>query len=249
MDLVHNISVKRILFIFLFVGPVANAKLLLPTSLNSNDRQAALEILGYGSAPKILGNPYTLGGYSGVELGVTTEVIPTSDIARLGSKVSQQQGETSYSVVTLGKGIYGNVDTYFQFGLLGGAEDISNFGGQLRWSFFQAEYLPAFLTAVLSANSANFQNLLVTNTQASDLVLGVSVDDVTLFLGAGIVKSQGSFTGGAGGITDSTDSVKENISGGHYLAGLNIKFSSVFLAMEIDRYTQSTYSAKLGLRF
>lgn len=223
--------------------------MILPTGMNSSDRQAALEILGYGTSPKLLGNPYTLGGYSGVELGVTTEVIPTSDIARLGSKANQQQGETSYSVFTLGKGIYSNLDTYFQFGLLGGAENISNMGGQLRWSFFQAEYVPAFVTAVLSGSSVNFQNLLITNTQTGDIVLGVSVDDVTLFLGAGLVKSQGSFTGGAGGITDGTDSVKENISGSHYLAGLNIKFSSVFLAMEIDRYTQSTYSAKLGLRF
>jgi len=228
---------------------LSNAKLILPTGLNSNDRQAVTEILGYGSTPKILGNPYTLGGYSGVELGVTSEVIPTSDIARLGSKAVQQQGETSYSVFTLGKGIYSNLDTYLQFGLLGGAENISNLGAQVRWTFFQAEYLPAFVTAVVSASSVNFQNLVVTTTQLADLVLGVSVDDVTLYLGAGFAKAQGAFTGGAGGVTDSSESVKENVAGGHYLAGINLKFSSVFIAMEIDRYTQSTYSAKLGLRF
>jgi hypothetical protein len=235
--------------LFLMLSSSAFAKLILPTGLTTNDRQAALEILGYGSAPKILGNPYTLGGYSGAEVGVTTEIIPTSDISRLGTKASQQQGETSYSVFTLGKGIYSNLDTYLQFGLLGGAESISNVGVQLRWSFFQAEYLPAFMTAVLSAGAVNFQNLISTSTQASDLILGVSVDDVTLYLGAGLVKAQGFFTGGAGGITDTGDSLKESVSGGHYLAGLNLKFSTAFIAMEIDRYTQSTYSAKLGFRF
>jgi hypothetical protein len=226
----------------------ASAKLTIPTALTAVDRQNVLEILGYGSAPKLLGNPYTLGGYSGVEIGVTTEIIPTSDISRLGNK-SVQQGETGYNLITLGKGIYKNIDTLLQFGLLGNGESISNFGAQARWSFLQAEYLPAFLTAVISANSVNFQNLVSTSTQSADLVLGVSVDDVTLFLGGGVVKTQGTFTGGVGGVTDTGDTTKENLFGGHYVAGLNLQFSKIFLAMEIDRYTQSTYSAKLGTRF
>jgi hypothetical protein len=75
------------------------------------------------------------------------------------------------------------------------------------------------------------------------------VDDVTLYLGAGQIRAQGTFVGGASGITDTGDTMKESVSSGHYLAGINLKFAKVFLAMQIDRYTQSNYSAKLGVRF
>ncbi len=224
------------------------AKLVIPTAMTTSDRQTALEALGYGTGAKLLGDPYPLGGYSGVEFGITDEIIPTSDISRLGSKATQQT-ETSYSVMTIGKGLYNNVDGFLQFGLSSTSESISNFGGQLRWGFYQAEYVPAFLSLVLSGSSTNFQNLIITNNQALDLITGINVDDVTLYLGAGQMRAQGTFVGGASGITDTSETLKENVSGSHFLAGVNLKFSKVFLAMQIDRYTQANYSAKLGFRF
>lgn len=234
--------------IFIFVSQMASAALVIPKNLTQKDRETALEVLGFGSAPKLLGNPYALGGYSGYEVGISTEIIPTSDIAQLGSR-SAQQGETSYSLLTLGKGIYNNFDTFVHFGFLGNNESISNFGMQVRWTFFEAEYIPAFLTALVSANSVNFQNLVITNNQAVDLVLGVNVDDVTLYLGLGTIHTQGTFMGGASGVTDNNNTMKENLIGSHYMAGLNMEFSKAFLAFEIDRYSQSAYSAKAGLRF
>jgi hypothetical protein len=152
-------------------------------------------------------------------------------------------------VLTLGKGLYNNVDGFIQFGLSGTAENISNYGGQLRWGFYQAEYVPAFLSLVLSGSTTNFQNLIITNNQALDLVTGINVDDVTLYLGTGQMRVQGTFVGGASGITDTSETLRESISGNHFLAGVNLKFSKVFLAMQIDRYTQANYSAKLGFRF
>ena len=240
-----------LLLVFVFalaVSQVGSARLSIPNNMTSTDRQTALEALGYGSGTKLLGDPYPLGGYSGVELGITSEIIPTSDISRLGSKATQQT-ETSYSVLTLGKGLYNNVDGFIQFGLSGTAENISNYGGQLRWGFYQAEYVPAFLSLVLSGSTTNFQNLIITNNQALDLVTGINVDDVTLYLGTGQMRVQGTFVGGASGITDTSETLRESISGNHFLAGVNLKFSKVFLAMQIDRYTQANYSAKLGFRF
>lgn len=232
----------------MLVPHFAFGKLEIPKNLSQKDREAATEVLGYGSAPKILGNPYSLGGYSGIEIGMTSEIIPTTDLSRLGSK-STQQADVSYNQFTIGKGLYRNIDTFLQFGMVGGGESISSYGGQLRWNFFEAEYVPAFMTLVLSASSMNFQNLIITRNQSSDFVLGVSVDDVTLFLGGGLIQSQGTFMGGANGVTDTSETLKESVSGAHYLAGMNVKFSNFFLAMEIDRYTQSTYSGKIGFRF
>lgn len=220
----------------------------LPTNLTMQDRQTILETLGFGTIAKILGDPYPLGGYAGVEFGMTTEVMPTADIARLGARANQQS-ETSYSVFTFGKGLYNHIDMFLQFGLIGNSEDITNYGGQLRWSFYEAEYLPVFLTAILSGSSTNFQNLIIMNNQCLDLVSGINVDDVTLYLGVGKMRVQGTFVGGAQGLTDTGEIIKEGLEGTHYLAGLNLKFSRAFLALEIDRMAQSNYSAKIGFRF
>jgi hypothetical protein len=249
MSKVHSEMGRAALFVLFFLfAELSLAKLSIPTGMTSADRVVALEALGYGTTSKLLGDPYPLGGYSGVEIGITTEVISTADLARLGTKTTQQS-ETSYSAMTLGKGLYQNVDGFLQFSLSGNSENISNFGGQVRWGFFQAEYIPAFLSLVLSGGSTNFQNLIITNNQGLDLVLGVNVDDVTLYLGVGQVRTQGTFVGGTSGITDTGTTMKESVVGSHYLAGINLKFSKVFVAMEIDRYTQSNYSAKLGVRF
>jgi hypothetical protein len=49
--------------------------------------------------------------------------------------------------------------------------------------------------------------------------------------------------------TDTGDNIKEDISESHYLAGVSLKMDRAFLAMQMDRYTQSVLSAKLGIRF
>lgn len=236
------------LFSVLFAATQAWAALDIPQNLNTVDRRKATEILGLSSSSKILGNPYPLGGFSGVEIGYSTEIIPTSELSRLGNKTTSQS-ETTYQVITLGKGLYNNIDVYVHFAPQTQAEAITGFGGQLRWGFYQAEYLPAHLSVITYANSMSFQNKINTTSQGTDLVAGFSVEDVTLYTGLGVVRTLGTFAGGANGVTDTGDTAREDISDSHYVAGLNIKYSTVFLAMQIDRYSQAVYSAKLGFRF
>lgn len=252
---------KRIpwLFAIFFIWSLsATAALQIPGGLNASDRRKALEILGLSSSAKILGNPFPLGGFSGVEIGYTAEVISTGELSTLGAK-SDSQKETSYSLLSLGKGLYQNVDIFVQFTPFQQGEDISNFGGQVRWGFYQAEYLPAHLSVVAAMNSTNFQNKIIVLTTAADLVVGFSVQDMTLYTGVGVARANGTFMGGSDGITaPETDPVThlptrytkaEEVSSSHYVAGINVKFSKLFFAMQLDRYTQSTYSAKLGTRF
>lgn len=232
------------------LSSVVWASLEIPRNLSEEDRVRVTEILGLSSSLKLLGNPYPLGGFSGVEVGVSTEIIPTGELSHLGSKTSAQ-GETSYQMVTIGKGLYNNIDVFFQFAPQTQDEAIWGFGGQLRWGFFQAEYLPAYLTLLVSANSTSFQNKINVVTQATDLVAGFNVGDVTLYTGLGVVRAIGTFVGGGAefSVTDSGNTAQADVSEPHYLAGINLKISRAFLAMEIDRYTQATYSAKLGIRF
>jgi hypothetical protein len=231
-----------------FISIHAFAGLEIPHGLNSADRKKATEILGLSSATKVLGNPYPLGGFSGVEIGYSKEIIPTSEIGRLGSR-AESKSETSYQVLTLGKGLYNNIDVFVQMTPQTQDESIWGFGGQLRWGFYQAQYMPIHLSLMTYANSMTFNNQIQTLTEGSDLVAGFSVEDVTLFTGVGFVSSTGTFIGGASGVSASGDTTQEQVSDAHYVAGVNLRLQSAFLAMEIDRYTQAIYSAKIGMRF
>jgi hypothetical protein len=240
---------NRLLIFLLLIGTFpAFANLALPRNLNENERKKATEILGLSSSSKILSNPYPLGGFAGVEIGYSTEVIATGELSRLGSKAASQN-ETNYSLLTIGKGLYNNIDLFIQFTPFTQEESISNFGGQVRWGFYQADYLPAHLSVIASGNTVNFQNKISTVSTGLDLVAGFSAQDVTLYTGIGLIRVIGSFIGGPEGVTDTGASARADISESHYVGGVNLKFSKAFLALELDRYTQATYSAKLGARF
>ena len=235
-------------FLLIFFATYASAKLAIPKNLVRSDRQILLETLGPSTTMKVLGDPYPLGGYMGLEFGVSNEIIASEGVSRLGARASQHS-ETSYTMFSFGKGLYNNFDFFIQFAPLGQSEEVSNYGGQMRWGFYQAEYLPTYLSLVISANSVNYQDLLTINSQAVDLINGFAVDDLSFYIGLGSIQSQGTFIGGAGGITSEGDTQQENLSTGHYLVGLNLKFQKAFLALQLDRTVQPTYSLKVGARF
>lgn len=216
--------------------------------MTASDRATALSILGYGSSAKILGDPFPLGGYSGLELGLQTEMLQTERISSLGAgAVSQTQ--TSYSMLTIGKGLFNNLDVLAHFSLLGQSENISNFGSQIRWGFFQASYFPIYMSTILHWNTSNFSNLITTNTYGLDLIAGFKAGDVTLYFGGGPVQTSGVFSGGSGGITDNGETVKSGLKDSRFIAGMNVKMGNMFFAGEIDNYTSAVYSAKLGYRY
>jgi hypothetical protein len=224
------------------------ANFQIPRQLSAQDRHRMNEILGLSTGSKILGNPYPLGGYAGIEVGYEYQVIATNEISRLGSGTSETS-EIGFSQLTLGKGLYNNVDIYLEFTPFSQSVNVTGYGGQLRWGFYQAEYLPAHLSLIIHGSSTNFQNLATFNSQGADLVAGFTVQDVTLYTGAGWVRSLGNFIGGANGITDDGSTSQDDVNSIHYLAGMNVKYSRVFFALELDRYTDANYAAKLGFRF
>ena len=255
---------KNFLFVLISIclSTTAEAALQIPKNLTESDRIKVTEILGLSTAVKVLSDPYPLGGYSGVEVGLGFEVIGTKEISNLGS-ATNAQSETNFSLLSIGKGIYNNIDFVFQFSPFTQTEAVSNFGGQIRWGFFQADHLPLHLSFMSSLNSVNFQDKITMLSQGNDLVAGFSVKDITLYMGGGIVRTIATFQGGetctaavppvctknAESITDSGKTVKEDVSDSHYLAGVNLRMDKVFFAMQMDRYTQSVFSAKLGVRF
>lgn len=257
-----NYFSRTLIFISIFCTQTALASLSIPRNLTQIERRKVTEILGLSSSVKVLSDPYPMGGYSGLEIGYAYEVVPAKEIASLGT-ANGTNTETNYSVITIGKGLYNNLDVVGQFSPFSQAEGVANYGGQIRWSFFQARNLPLYMSLMSSINSVNFQDKITMLSQGNDLVAGFTAKDITLYMGVGVTRTIATFMGGetctnavppvctknSESVTDSGKTVKEDLSESHYLAGVNLKIDRAFLAMQMDRYTQSVFSAKLGYRF
>lgn len=245
----YMIFVRCISFIFFSLMMSSTwAETRLPKNLNEQDRIRALQVLGFGSASKVLDNPYPLGGYTGVEIGLTSEFIPVEDLASLGSKTTKK-GEFNIYTLTFGKGLFYNIDTHVYFTPFMQGEEVQSYGGQIRWGFYEAGFFPLTLTALLHGGGANFSNLINVSTLGLDLVATVAMDNVAIYFGGGRVRAIGQFIGGPDGITDTQETVEQDVVETHTIFGINVDIAKMFIALEIDRYVDSTYSGKVGFRF
>jgi hypothetical protein len=233
-----------------WLSSTAHAALSIPTNLSHDDRQQALRVIGLGTSEKLLSDPYPLGGFAGFEVGLSFENLPTDSLARLGSKLATPQQDITYPKLTIGKGVYNNLDFFIQFTPYRRADDLTQFGGMIRWGFYQGQLFPFSTSLLVHANSANTSNLLATRTYGADLMAGVSVGQVSIFGGFGFLQSNGTFTGGANGITASNAIEDETVTGLHTFVGANLRLlEKAFLALQLDRTEVPVVSAKAGIRF
>lgn len=258
---------RRFLFTLLtfILVSQSEAAVQFPRQMNSSQRQEVLKILGLGSGGKILSDPYPLGGYAGLELGVTLESILIEDISRLGAIPVEPQQEVSFMGFTMGKGVYNNVDLFLHFVPYLPRTEVSRYGAMVRWGFFQAQFLPLSLSINVNAEIANFSNVLSTRTVGADLVGGINVKNVALYAGLGPVSSNGTFIGGTtNGVCNTSNpnncfytadgatlgqKRRETVKTLHSVVGVSIAFGDISITGELDRYTQPVYSGKIGLRF
>ena len=245
-----KLAIKIGLFGFVvLMGQLTLAAVLLPSQMTQSDRQEALRILGLGSSAKILSDPYPLGGYSGFEFGLELDNLPTDSLSRLGSHLESSQEDITYPKLTVGKGLYDNLDLFVQLAPYNSNDQISQYGAIGRWGFYQAAFLPLSASLVLNLNSANFANQMTTWTYGADLIGGIDVNQVSLYAGIGLLKASGYFIGGTAGITDSGNIEKESVSGLHTMVGATVHVTDYFVSVELDRYTIAVLSGKVGMRF
>lgn len=238
-----------IFFVVMLMAPLAaRATIQLPHNMSKDDRVQALRIVGLGLSNKILSDPYPLGGYNGFEAGVSYESFPVDDLARLGSGIQPPQQDPAVAQLSIGKGLYNNVDAFVQFTPFTRENELSQFGGILRWGAYQAPYLPLSVSVLFYGNSATLANQLTVSSWGADLIGGVDVDNVSVFAGIGGIEANGSFAGGSQGITSSGLQEHEYASGLHTVIGGSIRYSNLFLALQLDRYATPVFSAKVGLR-
>lgn len=225
------------------------AALQLPTGLNSADRQQALRLIGLGLATKSLTDPYPLGGYSGFEVGVSLETLPTEDLSRLGNRLTASQSDVTVPKISIGKGLYTGLDFFLHFIPYNQRTELSQYGAALRWGFYEAPSLPISVSVLGHMNTGNINNQVTTRTFGVDLIAGINVNEVSLYTGVGALQSVGGFVGGSNGVTSSGAYETESVNGLHTMVGAAIRISPFFAAVQLDRYSQSILSAKLGVRF
>lgn len=215
----------------------AQAQIQIPNSLTQSDRESALIQLGPTAAPKVLSDPYPLGGYQGLEVSVTSTSIPTTELNRLG-RGANNRSDVSVRSLSIGKGLYNSVDLFLSFAPATDGESVSAYAAQLRWTFFQGPYLPFYLTAHLHGSSVNYSNLVVTNTQGFDLLMSANVDDLTVSLGAGPMITRGFFARSisAGQADDQRETLQDN----RWFFVANYRIEKWFLAGQLDRMTKAS---------
>ena len=245
----------------------------IPKGLSASDRKEVVRTVGLNSSNKLLTNPYPLGGYEGFEIGYSMEFVNVRDIRRLGctpgapgcaNLAYSDDTEWRYSRLTVGKGLYSDIDVFFSFIPPMGPDRVSDYGGFLRWSFYQAQFLPINLSAMLHYNQLNFSDSFMNRNMGAELMAGINVDNFALYFGGGMVEARGTFTGAtSAGVcgqdcrVDGTDpelsldnrTVSNSVRETHTVVGLSLHYENLFAAAQVDRYRDAVYSLKLGMRF
>ncbi len=226
----------------------SNAEFDLAAGLNKANRIEVLEVLGLGSSSKNLSTLRPLGTDSGLEVGIAFEFIDTNPIKNL---IDDEQAKSvlHYPKIIIGKGIYDRMDLFFHFIPYTATFGLSEFGSQIRLNFYQNDAKNFYATAILHANSANFNNQLVSRNVGVDAMLGYQRSAFSIFTTLGWAGAYGKFVGGANGITDSLVAESEDAQAFHSAVGMTYEWPLWNATISVDHYVQPIYSAKISMAF
>lgn len=232
--------------------------------LNRSDLSSAVNILGFNTSARLLSNPFPLGGYTGFEMGYSYEIINTQDLSSLGTGTATRQNDFNFSRISIGKGLYNNIDLYVHFVPFSKSSQISEYGGVIKWNFYQAAFVPFSLSTLLHGSSINIQDSFVNKSLGADLLAGINVDNFALYFGAGVVQAESDFMDSilnyctSPGTPVGCDAnlpmgshispYETNEKSSHSFVGINVQFMELFFAAQIDRYEDPVYSLKIGYR-
>lgn len=231
----------------LFISFSSTAEFNLVPHLTHHQRQQALEILGLGSHTKNISLPTPLGTDSGLEVSLSFEFLNTRSIHNLIQDETSQH-TLYYPKILIGKGIYDKLDFFIEFIPYTATFGISEFGGTLRYHFYQTENGWTF-SGTIHGNNMNFNNQLISHNWGSDLLVGWSSSSLSFFTTIGWAQSNGKFIGGSQGVTESLRDENEQVGTLHTSLGVSTQISPVNIALSYDHYKESTYTIKLGLVF
>lgn len=222
----------------------------IPGNLNRDEIDDVSRLLGFTTSTKLLSQPYPLGGFSGLEFGVSQHFIDVQELSALGDGTATED-TFSYSQVSVGKGLYNDIDLYMHFVPFSRANQVSEYGVLLKWGYFEASYLPLSLALLVHINSINIEDNFINQSSGFDLLAAINTETISLYFGLGRVRARSQFKST---VLDTSDPIfsgseyKESYSSMHSFVGISAEFYKFFLVGQIDRYKDPVYSFKVGMR-
>lgn len=220
----------------------------IPTGLSESDRDEVIRLLGVGTSSKFNSVPESLGGFSGVEVGISVESLPADKLNDLGAGATNDES-FDYAKVTIGKGLFYHVDVFTHFIPFDEKTGLSAFGAHMRWqmaTYFDERFSIATLAHL---NSANLEDAFVSDAYGLQLHLAWDFDLLQTYVGYGTIRVKGKFKGGPTAITDSGLEVTQKLTEDLYIGGLSFQIQNVFLSFEINKSEYTALAAKIGIRF
>lgn len=220
----------------------------LPGNLDQSSRQEVLKILGFGTAAGSLSNPSHLGGYSGLEMFFSSLQLPYDRIQTLGN---QAGSGVSQSVMTLGvgKGLFLDIDSYAFFTPVLLQARIANSGFLFRRKVFEDKHNPVQVSLQFHGTLTNFSNQVGTTTTGLDILASYFWDQFAASIVFGQGRSIGLFTGGALGVTDTGETLTEDLRQRHWGVSGCYRWKQLSFSLLYDRYFEGIYSSRIAWRF
>jgi hypothetical protein len=234
--------------ILLTLMPFVAAEFSLTSGLTESNRKDVLEILGLGSSSKNISTLRPLGTKSGLEIALAFEFIDTERIKDF-IEDDRSRHTVFYPKILIGKGIYERIDLFFHFIPYTATFGISEYGSLLRYNFLNQSIQPFLITGLIHANSANYNNQLVSRNLGTDVMLGYKLQNLSLFTTVGWASAYGKFVGGAQGVTDTLISEREEVHALHTALGLTLEQKTWSLTASFDHYVEPVYTVKLSALF
>jgi hypothetical protein len=254
MSMSQNVKYKiefKFLFItlfILFINIKSFAALTIPSGLSDKDQRDILNTLGPATAARLLSAPYPLGGSEGFELGLGRQYMPTESLSTFGNKTEPQEG-LSYPIITLGKGLFNDVDMYLSAIPFTQSPNLTHFSAQTRIAHWYSKTSPLIISSAFHIGSTTLKNQVTFENYGFDVLATMYLKHICLYTGLGTLFSNGTFIGGNYGVTTSgsTETVAKIFA--HKLIGVDLRYEEYFVAAQVDSYERPNYSVKVGYRF
>lgn len=239
-------------FLFFFLTSLFSlfsfAGITIPNGLSDKDQRDIINSIGPATAARLLSAPYPLGGNEGFELGIGRQFIPTELLGELGNKTEPQKG-TSYPIITLGKGLFNDVDMFLTAIPFMQSPNLSHFSAQTRISHWYSSTSPLVFSSIWHVGSTTLKDQISFENYGIDAIITMYLRHICLYAGMGSLFTNGTFIGGNNGITLSgqTETVTQVFA--HKIVGIDLRHQAYFFAAQVDSYEKPNYSFKVGYRF
>ena len=206
--------------------------------LHTEDLQEVADIVFPQVVSKINSDPYPLGGFSGVEVGISREQNsqkPVEQAERIGPK----------TVITLGKGMYYHIDGYLSFS----PGESSQFGGLLRWSFYQNPRLPLLLSIQGYGGAGSITDDIFAQTYGANLMATLYQKYFSIYTGIGPSRGVVRFFGGDSGSTETKDTYVKTVASSQFILGASFYIDKISVGAQVDSFKEtSIYTLRISTR-